>query len=275
MVYEYGDIGKAARDLLSKDFNFGKTKVEAKATTSTGVSFTTTLDRDVKKGTVDGEIKAKYTSGKITLNESFHTNNNLNVKAEFADQLVDGLKLDLDVTFNPYTSSKAVKVISTFSQAHVKSVTNFDALGLVLKTDANFAFEKFVAGAQATYDIGAGKLGDYSAGLAYDESDFTISFQAQKSLSQFVLGVHHKVNDEVTYAVQGTWADKTTLEAGASFKIDKDATFKTKVDNSLKVGLGYSRKVRPDLKVTIGLELDATKISESHRLGLAFNFEPK
>jgi len=36
-VPEFSDIGKAARDLLTKDFNFGKTKLEAKTTTKSGV----------------------------------------------------------------------------------------------------------------------------------------------------------------------------------------------------------------------------------------------
>jgi len=278
MVYEYGDIGKAARDLLSKDFNFGKTKVEAKTTTSNGVVFTTTLDRDTKKGNIEGEVKAKYTSGKITLNESFHTNNNLNVKAELSDQLVEGLKVDVDATFNPHDQTRGLKLATAFSQSHFKTTTNFDAIKLSVKADANFSFDKFVAGGQASYDIGAGKLEDSSAAIGYDEKDFNISFHAQKTFSEFALTYYQKVNSDLTYALQGKWAEKpfSTVEIGASFKVDNDTTFKTKVDNSLKVGLGYSTKVRPDLKVTVGLELDATKLNEGgHRFGLAFNFEPK
>jgi voltage-dependent anion channel protein 2 len=276
MVYEYADIGKAARDLLSKDFNFGKTKIEAKTTTSNGVVFTTTLDRDTKKGTIDGEVKAKYSAGKIVLNESFRTNNDLNVKAELSDQIIEGLKVDVDATFNPYDSSKSLKIATAFSQSHFKTTSNFDALKLSVKADANFSFDKFVGGAQASYDINGQKLEDSSAAIGYDEKDFNVSFHAQKHFSEFVLGYHQKVNSDLTFALQGKWSEKPTVEVGASFKVDNDTTFKTKVDNSLKVGLGYSTKVRSDLKVTVGLELDATKLNEGgHRFGLAFNFEPK
>ena len=57
-VTVFKDIGKACKDLLGKDYDVGKSTVEVKSKTSSGVTFT---PKATKKGDkVDGSLKAAY-----------------------------------------------------------------------------------------------------------------------------------------------------------------------------------------------------------------------
>ena len=112
---EFSDIGKTARDLLSKDYNFGKTKLEAKTTTKTGVEFTSLLERNDADGTLKGEVKSKlkHADSGLTFTDTYTTSNEMTVKVE-APEVFSGFKLELDTNFNPYTAKKELKVGGTF-----------------------------------------------------------------------------------------------------------------------------------------------------------------
>merc|ERR1719473_2145791 len=57
----FKDIGKAANDLLTKDFKqVGKTTVELESKTASGVTFTPKAEKDEGNKTIEGELKAAY-----------------------------------------------------------------------------------------------------------------------------------------------------------------------------------------------------------------------
>ena len=55
----YGDLGKAARDLFSKGFNYGKNNLEIKTKSALGVDFKATASNNHDSGQFGGNLETK------------------------------------------------------------------------------------------------------------------------------------------------------------------------------------------------------------------------
>jgi len=275
---EYCDIGKSAKDLLSKDLNIGKTKLEIKTKTLSGIDFTSLLTRNDLNGAITGEIKGKFhhrDSG-MTFTETYSSNNNLNIKVE-ATELFDGLKAEVDATFNPYDGSKDAKVGLGFKNAHINTTAKV-GLDLKLSYDLTVGFEGFLLGAQTGFDTKKQSLEPINAAIGYSDTDYTVTLHANNKFSQFVASYFQTVSKDVSVAAEASWSGKNpSIQIGTQYKIDKDASVKVSVDYAGTVKLGYSQKLRPDLKASFGLQIDTKGDSKSDAkssYGFALNFEP-
>lgn len=278
---EFNDIGKAAKDLLTKDFNFGKTKFEAKTNTLTGVEFNSLLERNDSDGTLKGELKTKFkhTDSGLTFTETYDTSNKFSVKVE-ATEIADGLKLDVEGIFNPYSASREVKVGYSFKSDSLTTTGNVNALkSQQLKVDAVSGYEGLLVGAQLSFDVASSKVQDYSLAVGYTDVDYAATFQANSKLSKFAASYSHVVSPKVTVAGTASWGttDKQAFfEFGTNYKLDSDSSIKAKFDSDGKVGLGFSQKLRPDLKVSLGLLVNTRNLDQNaHKLGYSFTYEPK
>jgi len=278
---EFADIGKASKDLLTKEYNFGKTKLEAKSTTATGVEFTSTLERNDADGVLKGEVKTKlkHADTGLVFTDTYSTTNDLVVKVE-APELLDGLKADLETTFNPYSAKKEVKLGYTFKADSFITTASANVFRTPqVKADFVFGHEGFIAGAQVTFDVASSAAADYAAAVGYSEKDYAVTVHANKKLTQFVTTYHHLATNDVTLAAQASWgnSDKNILiEVGAQYKLDSNASLKAKFDSSGKIGFGYQQKLRPDLKASFGLLIDTRNLDQNaHKFGYSLNFEPK
>jgi len=278
---EFGDIGKAAKDLLGKEYNFGKTKFEAKATTAGGIEFTNTVERNDSDGHIKGEIKTKYkhdASGLI-FNDTVTTSNNLVFKVE-APEIVSGTKVELETTFNPYQVSKEIRAGATLQYDHLTSTFSANIFQKPeVKVDAVVGHEGLVVGAQAVFDVTSSGLSDYSAAVGYAEKDYSISMHSNKRFSQYEAKFSHTVNSKVSLASLASWStnDKSAaIEFGAQYKLDSDTSLKTKFDTTGKIGFAYIQKIRPDTKATFGVLIDTRNLDQNaHKFGYSLTFEPK
>lgn len=276
---EFGDIGKIAKDLIDKDFPFEKTRFETKTTTRGGVEFTSILERKNSDGTIKGELKSKLKhSSNLVITDSYSTSNDLSLKVE-TPELVDGLTTDLEGTFNPSVGSRDVKLGAKFKSDYLTLTALTNTLSAQkVKVDAVVGYEGALVGGQVRYDIAKGSLSDYVLAVGYTEKNYSFALQSDKS-SLITGTLSHVYSSDLALAARASLkpADKTfDIEIGAQYKVDRDSTLKLKVDSAGKVGLGYSQKIRPDLKVSFGLSVDTRKIDQNaHQLGYSFVFEPK
>merc|ERR1712013_590747 len=58
---KFADLGKEARDLLSKNFHFGTVKIEAKTKAANGLAFTAEGSHNTGNGDVGGSLEGKMT----------------------------------------------------------------------------------------------------------------------------------------------------------------------------------------------------------------------
>lgn len=99
----YSDLGKQARDIFSKGYNFGLWKLDLKTKTSSGIEFNTAGHSNQESGKVFGSLETKYKVKDygLTLTEKWNTDNTLFTEVAVQDQLLEGLKLSLEGNFAP------------------------------------------------------------------------------------------------------------------------------------------------------------------------------
>ncbi|KAJ8319087.1 hypothetical protein KUTeg_004178 [Tegillarca granosa] len=129
----YSDLGKSARDLFSKGYNYGFYKLEAKTKTDVGAEFTSNLNSSHDSGKVNGSLETKYKCSEygLTFKEKWTTDNVLSVDVSFEDLFTKGLKLSFDTSFAPQTGKKDGKMKLGYKADYVnlESDVNFDFAG--------------------------------------------------------------------------------------------------------------------------------------------------
>lgn len=88
--------------MLGKDFPIGSTQLEVKTTTPSGVAFKVT-GTSTPAGVVSALGETKYTDRKngLTLTQSWTSTNSLTTLVELDNNIVSGLKVDLNATIAP------------------------------------------------------------------------------------------------------------------------------------------------------------------------------
>jgi len=279
---EFGDIGKASKDLLSKDFNFGKTKFEAKTISASGVEFTSNVERNNADGVLRGEVKTKvhHRDSGLTVTDSYSTTNDLSLKVEAAE-LAQGVKVDLETKFNLETKQSAdLKLGFGFKNDWLNSSLSTNLFGKrKAKLDAVVKSGDYLLGTQASFDASTFRVSEINTAVGYSANDLSFSFHTTEVFTSYSAFVSHKVSTDVhvSTAVSYRQGDERSLvEFGSQFALDNDASLKLKFDSSGKVGLGYIHKVRPDLKASFGLLIDSHNLDQSgHKYGFGLTFEPK
>jgi len=277
---EFNDIGKSAKDLLEKDFNLGKTKLEAKTTSSHGVEFNTTFER-TNSDFIKGELKTKYKQNNFTFTDTINTDTDLGLKIE-ANDLIEGAKFDIDSNYNPNSGKTDLKTGFNYKKKDVITSTgSFNVLSNKAKFDAVLGFNKFLFGAQFAFPLQNPQKSEMSAIFGYVDKEYALTLIADKGdkAPQFQARYHHKISDEITVAVKTVWPtkeNKLSVDFGAQYHLDKDAYLKTRIGSNAKIDFAYVQKITKDLKASFGLSVDTHKLDAgSHQYGFGLTFEPK
>lgn len=99
----YSDLGKQARDVFNKGYNFGLWKLDCKLKTNSGLELSTGGHTNYETGKIFGslETKSKINDYGITVSEKWTTHNMLYTDITHTDKLVEGLKLTFEGSFSP------------------------------------------------------------------------------------------------------------------------------------------------------------------------------
>ena len=100
---QYADLGKSAKDLFNKGYNYGTVKLDVKTTTKNKIDLNITGEHntDIQKSLGTLEAKTKWPARGITFVEKWNTDNVLKSELTFEDNLIQGLKVVLDTSFAP------------------------------------------------------------------------------------------------------------------------------------------------------------------------------
>ncbi|KAI8927953.1 eukaryotic porin/Tom40 [Entophlyctis helioformis] len=277
----FSDIGKAINDLVSKDYPVGSAKLEVNTTTPNNIKFTVSGNKDNKSGAIASELKAKYTdkSRGLTFTETWTTTNVLGAELELEDSLAKGLKLNLIGSLLPEKGTKNAKAGLEYKQDYVFTRSSLDLFkGPTILADAVVGNNGFIVGAEVAYDVSDAKVQKYSAAAGYIAPQYTISLIAANKFNLFSASYHHKVNAKVEAGAKATWnklADSNVaIEVGTKYVLDRDAYLKAKVDNTGRLGLGYTQVLRPGIKLSLGGLFDTTRLqNDVHKVGLSLTLE--
>jgi len=276
----YSDLGKSARDVFSKGFNWGLFKLDAKTKTENKVEFKSALSSNRESGKVSGNLETKYKWSEygLTFTEKWNTDNVLNTEIKIEDQLAEGLELTFDTSFAPQTGKKSGKIKSAYKMDYLNlnCDVDFDFAGPTVHGAAVFGYEGWLAGYQMSFDSSKSKLTRSNFGFGYNGGDFSFTTHVNDG-QEFTGSIHQKVNSDLEAGVSLAWASgtgNTTFALGAKYKLDDDASFSAKVNNSSHIGLGYTQKLRDGVKLTVSSLIDGKNINQGgHKIGLGLEFE--
>lgn len=278
----FKDIGKACNDLLSKDFKVGKTTVEVKSKTSTGVTITPTA---TKSGdSVSGTLAAKYSFMPWLVGEcTFGTSGSLSANIEAADALTKGLTLTAECERAAPGKPgllQAANLIADYKQEAFTCKTSFDYYKMDLLASASTAYGAITVGGDCAYSTSKGALTKYALACQFVQPDFTVSCKAADSKGSKTLstGYYHKVSSIMQVGVnlsKPLAKPDFDIEFGCQYKLDKDTTVKGKVDSAGILSCSYKQKISPLTTMTLAAQVDAVNLADNkHKFGLALNITP-
>ena len=159
---QYADLGKSARDLFNKGYNYGTVKLDVKTKTKNDIDFNITGEHnnDVQKSL--GTLEAKYKCNKhgLTFVEKWNTDNILKSELTVEDKVMKGLKLGLDTSYAPATGKKSGLLKTSYK--HDKFLLNtdvdLDLAGPVVHNSLVVGHLGWLLGLQTTFDTAKSQL---------------------------------------------------------------------------------------------------------------------
>nr|CAB3267607.1 voltage-dependent anion-selective channel protein 2 [Phallusia mammillata] len=277
---QYSDLGKSAKDLFEKGFNYGFAKVDLKTKTGTGVEFTTKGSSCNDTGNIVGSLETKYKQAKhgLTFTEKWTTDNNLSTEVAIEDQIASGLKLSLCTAFSPNTGKKSGTLKTAYKRDYINTNldTDFDFSGPTLKGAAVVGYEGWLAGYQFAFDTSKSALTKNNVAIGYNGADFQL-LTTVNDASEFGGSIFQSVNKSLSTGIQLAWTtgqNNTRFGIAAKYVIDSDATLNAKVNNAGQIGMGYTHQLRSGVKLTLSSLVDAKNLNAGgHKLGLGMEFE--
>jgi len=275
---KYSDLGKAAKDLFDKGYNYGFAKVDLKTTANNGVDFTTKGSSCLDTGNIEGSLETKYkTNCGATFTEKWSTDNKLTTEVALQDHLLVGSKVSINTGFSPNTGKKSGSVKTSYARDHVNMSldTDFNFAGPTLHGSSVVGYEGWLAGYQFAFNTGTKALTKSNFALGYNGDDVQVLATVNDG-SEFGGTIYQKVKNGVQLGVQLSW-DKgqsaTRFGVASKYAIDGDSSLNAKVNNSGQIGVGYSHKLREGVTLTLSSLLQGNKLNEGgHKLGLGVEF---
>jgi len=272
---QYTDLGKSAKDLFNKGYNYGLVKLDVKTRTKNEIDFNVTGEHntDIQKSL--GTLEAKYKSNLygITFLEKWNTDNILKSELTVEDQLLKGLKLTLDTSYSPASGKKGALIKTAYK--HDKFLLNndidFDFAGPVINSSLVFGHQGWLAGLQTTYDTAKSKLTHSHFAVGYQAADFTLHTNVNDG-TEVGGSIYQKINDKLEMGVSLSWSSEsnaTRFALASKYAIDKDATLQAKVNNLSQIGFGYTQQLRDGVKLILSALVDGKNINGGgHKLGV-------
>lgn len=278
----YGDLGKQARDVFGKGFNFGLIKLDVKTKTDAGPEFSSSGQFIPDTGKVTGSIETKHKLKEYgaTFSSKWSTDSVLASKFAFEDALIKGLKVTMDTTYNANSQVKDGKICAELHQELVSLCADVDlnlsgpivnAAAVIGKTGCSW-----LAGYQMSYDTAKSKLTKNNVGLGLNAKDFIL--HANINDGQIFGGsLYKKINPCCELGLTLGWVASTntaTFGAGAKYILDDTTCFRAKLSNNRQLGMGLQQKIRDGFNVTLSTLIDGKNLNQGgHKVGMAVELE--
>lgn len=272
----FSEIGKRARDLLYKDYNFDH-KFSLSIPSSTGLGLTATgLKRDQF---FVGDLNTLYKSGNVTVDVKVNTDSNVSTKVTLNDvSLSHSKKVALSFNIPDHKSGK-LDVQYLHPHAAIDSSIGLNPAPQ-LELSAAIGSKDISMGAEAGFDTTSASFSKYNAGIAFNKPDFSATLMlADKGQSLKASYIHYVDRpDGLTVAAELAHrlsSSENRFTFGTSQLIDPKTVLKTRFSDDGKAAFQCQRAWRPNSLITLSAEYDSKKIIGSPaKFGLALSLKP-
>jgi len=278
----FKDIGKACSDLLSKDYKVGKTTVEVKSKTPSGVTFTPLA---TKSGdAMSGSLAAKYNflpwlEGEAT----FGTSGSLEASLEAVDALTSGMTItaecDRAAPGSPGLLASG-NLILQYAQEAFNVKTSYDYYKKDLLAAASCAYGAMTMGCSADYCTRKSAVQKYAAACQFVQPEFIVSAKLAeaKGAKTVSCSYYHKASADMQLGValaKPLSKPDVAIEFGCNYQLDGDTKVKAKVDSEGILCASYKQNISKLTTMTLAAQVDTVNLSDNkHKFGLALNITP-
>lgn len=272
----FSEIGKRARDLLYKDYNFDH-KFSLSIPSSTGLGLTATgLKRDQF---FVGDLNTLYKSGNVTVDVKVNTDSNVSTKVTLNDvSLSHSKKVALSFNIPDHKSGK-LDVQYLHPHAAIDSSIGLNPAPQ-LELSAAIGSKDISMGAEVGFDTTSASFSKYNAGIAFNKPDFSATLMlADKGQSLKASYIHYVDRpDGLTVAAELAHrlsSSENRFTFGTTKSIDPKTVLKTRFSDDGKAAFQCQRAWRPNSLITLSAEYDSKKIIGSPaKFGLALSLKP-
>jgi len=286
----FSDLGKVARDLLSKDYNYGSWKVAATTKSKSGVEFKVEGSQCHETGAAYGHLETKHSWKEhgLSVSEKWNTDNVITTEASCENKVMQGTKIGVETALSPVTDKKNVKVKLALKNDYIHAGldTNLspNASGSTggLLTDAQstagavVGYNGWLGGVQIGLDLLHSKMTRNAFSLGYCASDFTLHTYVN-DCQEYGGSIYHKINDRIEGGATLAWQNpsgRTKFSFGAKYQVDRDAHMKAKLTSDNHLGIAYVQALRPGIKLTLSSLVDVRNFSHGgHKLGFGIDMD--
>jgi voltage-dependent anion channel protein 2 len=276
---QYGDLGKTAKDLFNKGYNYGTVKLDVKTKTENGIDFNFTGEHnnDVQKSLGTLEAKYKCAAHGVTFVEKWNTDNILKTELT-AEDVVKGLKVTLDSSYSPASGKKSAVLKTAYK--HDKFLLNtdvdLDMNGPVVHNSLVFGHMGWLLGYQSSFDTAKSALTRNNCAVGYQANDFTLHTNVNEG-TDVGGSIYQKVNSQLGLGVSLSWSsvnNATRFALASKYQLDKYAVVQAKVNNLSQIGCSYTQELRPGVKMVLSSLVDGKNINGGgHKLGLGLELQ--
>ncbi|XP_062101815.1 mitochondrial outer membrane protein porin 2-like [Humulus lupulus] len=269
----FTEIGKKAKDLLTKDYNSDQ-KFSISTYSDAGVALTSTA---VKKGGLStGDVAALYKYKNTVFDVKVDTDSNVSTILTITEVL-PSTKAIASFKLPNYNSGK---LEVQYFHDHVTLAT---AVALnqspLVDFSATFGTPSVAFGAEAGYDTTSGNFTKYTAGVSMTKPDSSASILlGDKGDSLKASYVHYFDKSKRTAAVGEVTrrfsSNENTFTVGGSYAVDHLTVVKAKLNDHGKIAATLQHEVIPKSLMTVSGEIDTRGLEKNPKFGLAIALKP-
>ncbi|KAJ4878653.1 Mitochondrial outer membrane protein porin 2 [Raphanus sativus] len=269
----FADIGKKAKDLLTRDYNTDQ-KFSISTYSASGVALTSTA---LKKGGVHAaDVTSQYKYKNAVFDVKVDTDSTILTTVTFTEILPSTKAI---ASFKvPDNSSGKLEVQYFHDHATVTAAAALKQNPLIDIT-ATLGTPVISFGAEAGYDTSSKTFTKYNAGISVTKPDACASIiLGDKGDSIKASYLHHLDESKRSAAVGEVYrkfsTNENTITVGGLYAIDRTTTVKAKLNNNGKLGALLQHEVVPKSLVTVSSEIDTKALDKHPRFGLSLVLKP-
>ncbi|XP_075481895.1 mitochondrial outer membrane protein porin 2-like [Primulina tabacum] len=269
----FSDIGKKAKDLLTKDY-LSDHKFSVSTCTESGVALTTSTVN--KGGSSSGDVAAQYNYKNIFADIRVDTESNIAATLTFSD-IVPSSRTIATLNYPNYESGK-LEIQYFHPHASLTAVVGMNQTPPI-DVSLNLGTPMVALGAEAGYDTASGKLIKYTAGISLTKLDSCASILLSDKGDTIKASYVHYIDQLKKSAAVGEISRKfstneNTIAVGGSYAIDSLTLMKMKFNNQGIVGTVLQHEFIRKSLVTVSSEFDTKSLDKTPRFGLSLALKP-
>ncbi|KAL7101508.1 hypothetical protein ACP275_08G058100 [Erythranthe tilingii] len=269
----FSDIGKKAKDLLTKDY-LSDHKFSVYTYSESGVALTTSTVK--KAGYSSGDVAAQYIYKNTSADLKVDTENNISATFTVTD-IIPSSKTIATLKFPNYESGKLEFQYFHPHASLTAAVGHNQAPPIDLTV--TLGTSTFALGAEAGYETTSGKLTKYTAGITVTKPDSCISVILGNKGDTITASYVHYMDELKKSAAVGEIARKfstneNTITVGGSYAIDPLTLVKLKLNNHGSLGAVLQHEVIRKSFVTISSEFDTKALEKTPKFGASLTLRP-